>query len=153
MNVKLGQTADITIDAIPNRTFKGSVIEIGNTAILRSTGVAASQSTVSSQEAKDFKVVVALNDSAGGHPPRTVLHRQGHHRHPEPCSQYPDPGADGSAEGRSGASRRTARLQQGSVDPVRRRRARKRFRVSSWSAGDKAEFRKVETGITGCDRH
>jgi HlyD family secretion protein len=60
VNVKLGQTADITIDAIPNKTFKGTVIEIGNTAILRSTGLAASQSAVSSQEAKDFKVVIAL---------------------------------------------------------------------------------------------
>lgn len=61
VNVKLDQLADITIDAIPNKTFKGRVIEIGNTAILRSTGVAASQSTVSSQEAKDFKVVVAID--------------------------------------------------------------------------------------------
>lgn len=62
VNVKLDQVADITIDAIPNKTFKGRVIEIGNTAILRSTGVAASQSTVSSQEAKDFKVVVAIDN-------------------------------------------------------------------------------------------
>lgn len=61
VNVKLNQSADITIDAMPNRTFKGHVIEIGNTAILRSTGVAASQSAVSSQEAKDFKVVVAMD--------------------------------------------------------------------------------------------
>ena len=37
VNVKLDQPADITIDAIPNKTFKGHVIEIGNTAILRST--------------------------------------------------------------------------------------------------------------------
>jgi HlyD family secretion protein len=62
VNVQLGQTADITIDAIPNKTFKGHVTEIGNTAILRSTGVAASQSAISSQEAKDFKVVVAMDD-------------------------------------------------------------------------------------------
>src|ERR1022692_3041117 len=62
VNVKLDQTGDITIDAIPNKTFKGHVIEIGNTAILRSTGVAASQSAVSSQEAKDFKVVVAMDN-------------------------------------------------------------------------------------------
>ena len=62
VNVKLGQAADITIDAIPNKTFKGHVTEIGNTAILRSTGLAASQSAVSSQEAKDFKVVVALDN-------------------------------------------------------------------------------------------
>jgi HlyD family secretion protein len=62
VNVTMDQEADITIDAIPGKTFRGRVIEIGNTAILRSTGLAASQSAVSSQEAKDFKVVVALND-------------------------------------------------------------------------------------------
>jgi HlyD family secretion protein len=62
VNVSLGQVVDITIDAIPNKTFKGHVTEIGNTAILRSTGVAASQSAISSQEAKDFKVVVALDN-------------------------------------------------------------------------------------------
>jgi HlyD family secretion protein len=62
VNVKQNQGADVTIDAVPNKTFKGHVIEIGNTAILRSTGLAASQSTTSSQEAKDFKVVIALDN-------------------------------------------------------------------------------------------
>ncbi len=62
VNVRLDQPAEVTIDAIPNKTFKGHVIEIGNTAILRSTGVAASQSTTSSQEAKDFKVVIGLDN-------------------------------------------------------------------------------------------
>lgn len=62
VNVQMDQAADITIDAMPGRTFRGHVIEIGNTAILRSTGLAANQSAVSSQEAKDFKVVVALDD-------------------------------------------------------------------------------------------
>lgn len=62
VNVRLNQVADITVDAIPNRSFKGHVIEIGNTAIVRSTGVAASQSAVSSQEAKDFKVVIAVDN-------------------------------------------------------------------------------------------
>jgi HlyD family secretion protein len=62
VNVKLDQVADVTIDAIPNKTYKGRVIEIGNTAILRSSGLAASQSAISSQEAKDFKVVVALDE-------------------------------------------------------------------------------------------
>jgi HlyD family secretion protein len=37
------------------------VIEIGDTALLRSSGVAASQSQTSGQEAKDFKVVIALD--------------------------------------------------------------------------------------------
>lgn len=62
VNVKLEQLVDVTIEAMPNRSFKGQVIEIGNTAILRSTGLAASQSAISSQEAKDFKVVVKLLD-------------------------------------------------------------------------------------------
>jgi HlyD family secretion protein len=65
VNVNLGQTAAISIDAIPDMNFEGKVIEIGNTAILRSTGLAASQSAVSSQEAKDFKVVVALENPPG----------------------------------------------------------------------------------------
>lgn len=46
VNVTLGQTSDVTIDAMPNRTFKGKVIEVGNTAILRSSGLAASQSAI-----------------------------------------------------------------------------------------------------------
>src|ERR1700722_12413636 len=62
VNIKLDQPAEISVDAIPNKTFTGHVIEIGNTAILRSTGLAASQSTTSSQEAKDFKVVVAMDN-------------------------------------------------------------------------------------------
>jgi HlyD family secretion protein len=61
VSVRLDESAEVTVDAIPNRTFKGRVIEIGDTAIVRSTGVAASQSQTSSQEAKDFKVVIALN--------------------------------------------------------------------------------------------
>jgi HlyD family secretion protein len=62
VSVQTGQDATVTIEAIPNRTFHGKVTEIGNTAILRSSGLAASQSTTSSQEAKDFKVVIALDD-------------------------------------------------------------------------------------------
>jgi HlyD family secretion protein len=60
VNVKLGQAAEVSIDAIPKKKFKGTVTEIGNNALLRSTGVATSQSTGSTQEAKDFKVVVTL---------------------------------------------------------------------------------------------
>ncbi len=62
VNVKLGQPAEVSIDAIPKKTFRGTVTEIGNNALLRSTGVATSQSTGGTQEAKDFKVVVTLNE-------------------------------------------------------------------------------------------
>src|SRR5258707_7036640 len=61
VNVQLKQTGNGKIGAIPNRSFPGKVIEIGNTAILRSSGLAASQSATSNQEAKDFKVVVAID--------------------------------------------------------------------------------------------
>ena len=60
VNVKLGQPADVTIDAIPRKVFHGVVTEIGNNAIVRSTGVATSQQASTSQEAKDFKVVVTV---------------------------------------------------------------------------------------------
>src|SRR5271169_6795430 len=62
VNVQLGQPAEVTIDAIPKQKFKGTVTEIGRNAVLRSTGVSTSQQTSSSQEAKDFKVVVTLQD-------------------------------------------------------------------------------------------
>ena len=62
VNVHLGQSAEVTIDAIPHKTFRGIVSEIGNNAIVRSTGVSTSQQSSTSQEAKDFKVVVTLTD-------------------------------------------------------------------------------------------
>ncbi|UWZ84091.1 efflux RND transporter periplasmic adaptor subunit [Occallatibacter riparius] len=61
VNVKVGQPADVTVDAIPNRIFKGHVTLVGDQALLRSTGVATSQSTTGTEEAKDFKVVVTLD--------------------------------------------------------------------------------------------
>jgi HlyD family secretion protein len=62
INVKLGQEAEVTVDAIPNKIFAGTVTEVGSSALTR-TGQAAGTSTTSgtsSQEAKDFKVVVTL---------------------------------------------------------------------------------------------
>jgi HlyD family secretion protein len=62
VNIKNGQSAEIVIDAIPGKTFKGFVSEIGNNALLRSTGVSTAQATTGATEAKDFKVVVTLQD-------------------------------------------------------------------------------------------
>jgi HlyD family secretion protein len=61
VNIQLGQPADISVDALPGRIFKGHVTLVGDQAILRSTGVATSQSTTGTEEAKDFKVVVTLD--------------------------------------------------------------------------------------------
>ena len=52
--VKLGQTAEVTIDALPDRRFTGLVTEIGNSPIpIQTTAGAGSQATT-------FKVVVTL---------------------------------------------------------------------------------------------
>jgi HlyD family secretion protein len=63
VNIRLGQPADVTVDALPGRIFKGHVTEVGDQALLRTTGIATSQST-STEEAKDFKVVVTLDQLA-----------------------------------------------------------------------------------------
>jgi HlyD family secretion protein len=54
--VKLGQMAKITIDAIPDKTFTGKVTEIGNSPIQTTTGQQASSS-----QATNFKVVVTVD--------------------------------------------------------------------------------------------
>jgi HlyD family secretion protein len=65
VNVRLNQSADVTVDALPGRVFKGHVTEVGDQALLRTTGLATSQSTTGTEEAKDFKVVVTLDPTPG----------------------------------------------------------------------------------------
>jgi HlyD family secretion protein len=153
VNIALGQTADITIDAIPNKTFKGHVTEIGNTAILRSTGVAASQSAISSQEAKDFKVVVAMDNppdevrpglsctakittatrkNALTIPIQALTVRQKGDLEPKP--------KPGSGKGALAATK---------PDPAAEKARKEEVQGVFVIAGGKAAFRKVQTGITG----
>jgi len=54
-HVQLDQIAKITIDAIPDRSFKGHVSEIGNSPIQAAAGSTATQAT-------NFKVVVVLDE-------------------------------------------------------------------------------------------
>jgi len=62
VNIKMDQVAEVTVDALPGKVFKGHVTLVGDQALLRSTGVATSQSTTGTEEAKDFKVVVTLDN-------------------------------------------------------------------------------------------
>jgi len=67
VNIHMGQNADVTVDALPGRVFKGHVTEVGDQALLRTTGIATSQSTTGTEEAKDFKVVVTLDEVPENH--------------------------------------------------------------------------------------
>jgi HlyD family secretion protein len=152
VNVRLNQVADVTIDAIPNKTFKGHVTEIGNTAILRSTGVAANQSAVSSQEAKDFKVVIALDNPPDeirpglsctakittatrknvlSIPIQALTVRQKGQLEPKP--------ADG----------KVVQAAATKPDPVAEKAKKEEVQGVFVVSGGKAVFKKVETGITG----
>ena len=55
--VTLGQEARVTIDAVPDRTFRGRVTEIGNSPIQPTGPAAAGQ-----QQATNFKVVITLEE-------------------------------------------------------------------------------------------
>jgi HlyD family secretion protein len=56
VGVKLGQEANVRVDAYPDTVFRGKVTEIGSSALQKVTG------GTSTQEAKDFKVVVTLEN-------------------------------------------------------------------------------------------
>ena len=64
-NLRPGQATEVTIDAFSGKTFAGRVIQVGTQAVLRTSGLATTQSTTGSQEAKDFKVVVRIEDPPG----------------------------------------------------------------------------------------
>src|SRR5262249_50868637 len=59
VNLALGNQAQVKVDALPDAVFDGSVTEIGNSPIKNQMpGGGANQQ----QEAKDFKVIVTLNN-------------------------------------------------------------------------------------------
>jgi len=154
VSVRLGQQVDVTIDAIPNKTFKGHVTEIGNTAILRSSGVAASQSAISSQEAKDFKVVVALDNPPEEIRPGlsctakiTTATRQNVLTIPIQALTVRQKG-DLEAKPEKKAGSATAAAAE-KTDPAAEKAKKEEIQGVFVVSGEKAVFRKVDTGITG----
>jgi HlyD family secretion protein len=58
-SVQIGQTADVTIDAVPDRKFTGRVTEIGNSPIQQTT---TGSTQTGQRQATNFKVVVTLGE-------------------------------------------------------------------------------------------
>src|SRR5207245_6751833 len=56
ISVRKGQQADVTIDAIPGKTFKGHVAEAGTQAVLRTSELATQQKPQANTAAKYDKV-------------------------------------------------------------------------------------------------
>jgi len=150
VNVQLNQKAALTIDAIPDKTFHGHVIEIGNTAIVRSTGVAASQSQTSSQEAKDFKVVIAMDDPPDDVRPGlsctakiTTATRSNALTVPIQALTIRQKG-DLEQQKKTGGAQAATKLT-----PAEEKARKQEIQGVFVIANGKAEFRKVDTGITG----
>jgi HlyD family secretion protein len=149
VNVKLNQNADITIDAMPGKTFKGHVIEIGNTAILRSTGVAASQSAVSSQEAKDFKVVVALDNPPDEIRPGLSCTAKVITATRNQSLTIPIQALTVRQKGDLEAVKEGAPKETPTYTPAQEKARKEEVQGVFVVVNGKAEFRKLETGITG----
>ncbi len=64
-SIRKGQLAYVSIDALPGKTFEGTISEIGQTALSSTTGettTGGTSGTSTNEEAKQFKVVVRLAD-------------------------------------------------------------------------------------------
>ena len=149
VNVKLDQIANITIDAIPGKTFKGHVIEIGNTAILRSTGLAASQSAISSQEAKDFKVVVVLDNPPAEIRPGLSCTAKITTATREKSLTIPIQALTIRQKGDLEPKKEGQKDAPPVSDPATLKARKEEVQGVFVISGEKAIFRKVETGITG----
>ncbi|HUB29888.1 MAG TPA: efflux RND transporter periplasmic adaptor subunit [Terracidiphilus sp.] len=149
VNVRIGQPADVTVDAIPGKVFKGHVTLVGDQALLRSTGVATSQSTTGTEEAKDFKVVVTLDTTSDELRPGlsstakiTTARKSNVLSLPiQALTMYapPAPGSNGKVEAASSSPSSTAAQAKQGV-----------FVIQKDAHGrQRAKFVPVTTGITG----
>jgi HlyD family secretion protein len=156
VNLKLGQATEVTIDAVPDQKFPGHVIEIGNTAILRSTGAVASNNS-SSNEAKDFKVVVALDNPPDTIRPGlsctakiTVATRDNVVKVPIQALTVRQKGdlEDAAKEAATGG-KPAEKDDRGPIDLARQEERRKELVGVFVITNGVADFREVGTGITG----
>ena len=148
VNIRLGQSAEISVDAFPNKTFNGHVIEIGNTAILRSTGLAASTSNTSSQEAKDFKVVVAMDNPPDDVRPGLSCSTKITTATRKNVTAIPIQALTSRTKGDLIPDNQKPQNPDPTTVRANKEESQGVFVITN-TDGTKAEFRKVETGISG----
>jgi HlyD family secretion protein len=155
VNLRIGQKVEVTVDAIPNRTFAGHVTQIGNEAILRSTGQVASSSATSSTEAKDFKVVVTLDNPPDEVRPglsctAKIVTATRHDVLNIPI-QALTVRQQGELDDAAAVANKKKEKDNGQapIDVADQKRRREEITGVFVIVNQKAEFRKVETGITG----
>jgi len=152
VNLAMGQAADVTVDALPGEVFKGRVTLVGDQALLRSTGIATSQSTTGTEEAKDFKVVVTLEDPTKELRPGlsctakiTTAHKTGVLSLPMQALTMHDPALD-VPKSKGGVEAATV----SNAAPVKSNPVQGAFVVEKDPRGRlRAKFVPVKTGITG----
>ena len=133
--------------------FKGHVTQVGELAILRSSGQAAmTETTANTQEARDFKVVVTLDNPPNALRPGLSTTAKIETAHKKDVLTVP---IQALAVRTQSDLEEAQKKQNGSVTlaaPKQREmraRPRKTCRACSWFAAGKAAFVPVPTGITG----
>ncbi|MDE3149330.1 MAG: secretion protein HlyD, partial [Acidobacteriota bacterium] len=134
------------------KVFKGRVTLVGDQALLRSTGIATSQSTTGTEEAKDFKVVVTLEDPTKELRPGlsctakiTTAHKNSVLSLPMQALTMHDPALD-VPKSKGGVEAATV----SSSSPVKSNPVQGAFVVEKDPRGRlRAKFVPVKTGITG----
>jgi HlyD family secretion protein len=122
---------------------------MGNTAILRSTGLAASQSAISSQEAKDFKVVIALDNPPQEIRPGLSCTAKITTATRDKALTIPLQALTVRQKGQLEPPKKGGVQAANKLDPVAEKARKEEIQGIFVINGERAEFRKVETGITG----
>src|ERR1035441_4656216 len=150
VNIQMGQPADVTSDALPGKVFKGHVTLVGDQAILRSTGIATSQSTTGTEEAKDFKVIVTLDAPTSELRPGlsttakiTTAHKQSVLTMPIQALTMYTPEADAAKSGVQAAS------TSSNSSTAKKEPQQGVYVIENKSGKLRAKFVPVITGITG----
>ncbi len=156
VNVRMNQTVDVTVDALPGRIFKGHVTEVGDQALLRTTGVATSQSTTGTEEAKDFKVVVTLDAASDDLRPGlsatakiTTAHRPNALTLPIQALVQRDPAQEKTLEASAGKKSSAPTPSAASADRSKVQLVQGVYLVKKQGKKSIASFAPITTGVTG----